>query len=246
LGPVQTGSSTEATGAPVQTGSTTAESQPAAVQTSSANIAAIVNGEIITRDTVSSAAGTAGIIQSLYYQYPRFVQALLSTTEGNAFLDAYERQILDQLIDSRLLIQQAVLAQVAVDEAALDTQVDTRIQTIEDQNQLTLDQMEQILSQQGSSLDEYKAALRASYRDQALVDALHKQITDQTAVSDAEVAAYYADHQSEFQNSDGSVKALEDVQEQIHSSLLSDAQGAAWNAWFANVKAEASIQILLK
>ncbi len=243
---VQTGSASQSQTTSVQTDSTTAASPSSPVQTDSASIAAIVNGEVITRDALASAAGTSNVIQTLYTQFPRFVQALLGTSEGIAFLDAYERQILDQLIDSRLLVQQAILEEVTVDEATLDTQVAERIQLIQTQNQLTEEEMERILAQQGSSLDDYKERLRTSYRDQALVDALHVKITGQASVSDSEVAVYYAGHQDEFKSTDGTVKPLEEVQDGIRSTLLSEAQGAAWTAWFTQMKSQASIEVLLK
>lgn len=243
---VQTGSASESQMTSVQTGSTTAESPSSPVQTDSASIAAVVNGEVITRDELALAAGTSNIIQTLYGQFPRFVQALLGTSEGLAFLDVYEREILDQLIDSRLLVQQAILEAVTVDEAALDTRVAEQLQLIQVQNGITEEDMERILAQQGSSLDEYRERLRASYRDQALVDALHTKITELASVSDSEIAVYYAGHQDEFKSSEGTVRPLEEVADEIRSTLLSEAQGAAWTAWFSQKKAEASIEVLLK
>ncbi len=169
----------------------------------------MVNAEVVTKSDLAAVTNIGTIVQSLYLQFPGFVQALLDTPEGKAFLDAYERQILNQLVDSRLLVQQAVLAGATADEAQVTTQADQQIQKIQSDNQITAEDMEQILVQQGSSLAEYTDRLRKTFRERAMVDRLHTKIIQDVTVSDAEIAAYYAEHQSEFAGSDGNVLPLD-------------------------------------
>lgn len=68
-------------------------------------IAAIVNGEIITKETLSAAAGLSQIFQVVFTKLPQgFGTALLSSPEGTSFLDRYQRNVFGQLINSCLLV----------------------------------------------------------------------------------------------------------------------------------------------
>ena len=239
---VQSDSSRNSTA--VQTGSG-AETPGSTVQTESSTIAAVVNAEVVTKSDLAAVTNIGTIVQSLYLQFPGFVQALLDTPEGKAFLEAYERQILNQLVDSRLLVQQAVLAGATADEAQVTTQVDQQIQKIQSDNQITAEDMESILVQQGSSLAEYTDRLRKTFRERAMVDRLHTKIIQDVTVSDAEIAAYYAEHQSEFAGSDGNALPLDQVKDKIRQTLLAQAQGRRWDAWLTSVRAQATIDIRL-
>ena len=220
-------------------------STPAAVQSGSETIAAVVNGETITKDTLSAVAALNQIFEVVFTQLPQsFGQALLSTPEGTAFLDRYQRDVLDQLIDSRLLVQQAKEREIEVDESNVTEQVEGRLDQIMQQNQLTLDEVADILEQQGSSLDEYKENLGSSVREQLMVQGLQEKIIQDATVTDEQIKSYYDEHTSEYTDADGTITPLEDVRDEIHDSLLKKAQSDLWNAWFTKAKDEADIQIL--
>jgi len=216
-----------------------------APQTASQSIAAIVNGEVITKETLNNAAQLNQIIQSLFNSHYLFVKVLFTTEEGKSFIDRYQRAVLDQLIDNRLLVQQAKALKIPVDESKLDQQVTDRLNQIMQQNQLTLDQIDSILKQRGSSLEEYKANLRENLREQLLVQGLHDRIVGDAQVSEDEITAYYNDHQKDFTDDKGNVSPLSEVHDKIQNTLLSQAQNKIWNDWFDKVKAQADIEIRL-
>ena len=218
---------------------------PADDRSGSETIAALVNGETITKDTLAAAAALNQIFQVVLTQLPKsFGEALLSTPEGTAFLDRYQMDVLNQLIDSRLLVQQAKEREIEVDESNVTEQVEGRLDQIMQQNQLTLDQMADILERQGSSLDEYKETLANGYREQLMVQALQDEIVQDATATDEEIKTYYDEHKSEYTDADGTITPLEDVRDKIYDTLLQEAQSDLWNAWFAKVKDEADIQIL--
>jgi len=222
-------------------------SQGASVSTQSpsSTIAAIVNGEQITMATLEGAAGISQIFQTVFSKLPQaFGQTLLSTPEGKAFLDRYQRDVLDQIVDSRLMVQQATALGMKADESKVDDQVQSRLSQIMQQNQMTMDQIDSALKQQGSSLEDYKSRLAQSIREQLMVRALQESVTADVAVSDDDVQAYYEAHQTDYTNDDGTVKPLSDVSASIHDNLLNKAKGDRWNAWFKDVKDSADIQIL--
>jgi len=214
-------------------------------QSGAETIAAVVNGETITKDTLSAVAAMNQIFQVVFAQLPQsFGEALLSTPEGTAFLDRYQRDVLDQLIDSRLLVQQAKEREIEVDESNVTEQVEGRLNQIMQQNQLTLDEIADILEQQDSSLDEYKENLASSFREQLMVQSLQDKIVQDATATDEEIKAYYDEHKSEYTDADGTISPLEDVRDKIYDTLFQKAQSDLWNAWFAKAKDEADIQIL--
>lgn len=214
-----------------------------APQTVSQTVAAIVNGEVITKATLNSASQLNQIIQSLFSQHYLFVEVMFTTKEGKAFIDRYQRAVLDQLINDRLLVQQATVLKIPVDDNKVDQQVTNRLNQIMQQNNLTLDQIDSILQKQGSSLAEYKAKLRKSFREQLLVQGLHDRIVGDATVSEDEISAYYTAHQKDYTDDKGNVTPLAQVHDKIHATLLKQAQDKIWNDWFAKVKAQAKIEI---
>ncbi len=214
-------------------------------QTASQTIAAIVNGEVITKETLNTASQLSQIVQSLFNSHYLFVELLFTTDEGKSFIDRYQRTVLDQLINNRLLVQQAKALAVPVDETKIDQQVTEQLNQIMQQNQLTLEQIDDILKKRGSSLDEYKANLANNVREQLLVAGLHDLITRDAAVTEDEITAYYNDHQDNYTNDDGTLQPLSEVHDKIRDSLLSQAKADVWNAWFDKMKAEAKIEIKL-
>ena len=220
-------------------GTTTADTQ-----TQSVKIAAVVNNEQITMATLEGVAGISQIFQTVFSELPQaFGQTLLSTPEGKAFLDRYQRDVLDRIIDSLLMVQQAKALEMKADESKVEDQVKSRLDQIMQQNQMTIDQIDSALKQQGSSLEDYKSRLAQSYREQLMVQALQQSVVADVSVSDADVQDYYDAHQSDYTDTDGTVKLLSDVSASIHDNLINKVKADRWDSWFNDVKASADILI---
>ena len=157
-------------------------------------VAATVNGETITQDKLGAAAELNRIFQVVVSELPNFGQVLFTTPEGDALLRVYQLKVLEQLIDERLWVQEALEREIEVDESAVVSQVEAQLEQIMEQNQLTLEEIEDILQQQGSSLDEYKVNLGKSFRERLMVQGLYEEVTAQASASDEEIAAYYDTH----------------------------------------------------
>lgn len=210
----------------------------------SGTVAATVNGEIITQGELGAAAALNRIFQLVLSEFPNFGQILLTTPEGEALLRVYQLKVLEQLIDERLWVQEALARGIEVDESTVASQVEAQLRQIMEQNQLTLEEVEEILQQQGSSLDEYKANLGQGFRERLMVQGLYKEVTAQVSVGDEEVAAYYETHKEDYASEDGTISPLSDVRDEIHAALLPQAQADTWQAWFGHEKEEAKIEIL--
>jgi len=142
------------------------------------------------------------------------------------------------------MVQQAVALGVKADESKVADQVQSRLDQIMQQNNMTIDQIDAALVQQGSSLDDYKTRLAKSIREQLMVQALQESVTADVTVSDDDVQAYYDAHQADYTNDDGTVKPLADVSASISDNLLKTAQGDRWNAWFKEARDSSEITIL--
>ncbi len=214
-------------------------------QTPSNTIAAIVNGEEISMAALNSSSGMSQIFQVLLSDLPQaFAQSLLSTPEGAAFLDRYQRDVLDQIIDSRLMLQQAEVLEMSVDESELAEKVQSYLDQIMQQNQMTTEQIDAALIQQGSSLEEYKTRLEKSFREQLMVQALQQTVVSDVTVSNEQIQEYYNAHQADYTNDEGTIKPLDEVSEGIRERLLDTAKSNRWNEWFEEVKASSDITIL--
>lgn len=217
--------------------------QPGEMQTDS--IAAVVNGEVITRSDLEAVAGLSQLFQVLFTQFLRFGQVLYSTPEGEALLRVYQLDVLEQLIDNELLIQQATAHHIEVDPAVVEEQVSAHLSQVMEQNQITMDQLSAALEEQGSSLEAYKERLAASYHQRNQVQILYDEITQTAEVDEDAVLFYYEEHTYDFAGKDGSVTPFEEVKDQIWETLRSDAQSNVWKMWFNRVKEEAEIEVFL-
>lgn len=130
-------------------------------------IAAVVNGEIITQQALNTE--TAMLKQQM--------QAANQPVPSDSKL---KKQVLNQMIDQKLVLQMAVKDNVSVSSA----QVDATIANIAKQNNLTVAQLQQQIAKQGMNYDVYKAQIK----QQLLMNGAEQQAIGNTIqVTDAEV-----------------------------------------------------------
>jgi foldase protein PrsA len=107
--------------------------------------------------------------------------------------DTYGEEMLNQLIEERLLIQEAVKKEVVLDDAELDEQFTsfTTMLTSSYGGEVT---MNTELRKAGLKLDDFKSLIATLTRVGNLIDLLTKDIT----ISESEVRAYYDSNPEEF------------------------------------------------
>lgn len=135
-------------------------------------IAAVVNQELVT----------AGEVES------RVQRAQAEATRAGAKLPPepeLRRQALDSLIDERAIITAARDSGMKVDEF----EIDRAVQSIAQQNQLTLDALRQRLQAEGMDYGRF----RANLRDQIMMERLReREVYQRIKVSDEEIDRYLA------------------------------------------------------
>ncbi|MFA6600116.1 MAG: SurA N-terminal domain-containing protein [Candidatus Omnitrophota bacterium] len=143
-------------------------------------VVAVVNGEVITESELDT------YLQPLYEQ-------LRAEYKGQQLAEKIQEarnQLLNQLIEDRLVFQEADKQGVKVEPTEIDTQLEQiKAQTPQDRD------FEDLLRQQGLSLKE----LRERLRRQIMIRRLHDtEIRSKIVVSPAEMEEYYQAHQGEF------------------------------------------------
>jgi peptidyl-prolyl cis-trans isomerase C/foldase protein PrsA len=216
----------------------------AAPQTPS--VVAVVNGEEITKPELDQLTNIPGIVFSLYQQYPRFAQVLLTTEEGKALLKVYEREVLEGMIKWRLLVQEARARGLTVPEEELEAKVDATIQGILQRNQLTEDRLAEILkAQRGQTLEEFRAQIRREIEERMLIDLLKDSVTADVSVAKEEIEAYYEEHRDSFTDEEGNIKPLDEVGGEILTALMNQKKDAYWKEFVEKLRQEAEIEIYL-
>lgn len=210
------------------------------------SVVAVVNGEEITKPELDRLTNIPRIVFSLYQQYPRFAQVLLTTEEGKALLKAYERDVLESMIRWHLLVQEARARGLTVPEEALNSRVDATIQEILKRNQLTEEQLSEILKAQGGqTLEEFRTQIREEIEEQMLIDLLKDSVVAQVSVTEEEIEAYYEEHRDSFADAEGNVKPLDEVGGEILTALMKQKKDACWKQFVEKLRKEAKVIIFL-
>lgn len=186
----------------------------------------LVNGEEITRGEFTQAYNT--LIQNytrFYQQFGQNFNSRLLGADGAHYQLELRSQVVDQLVRDRLLKQEIAKRNINVPNDEIETTFQVRMEEILSQSNLTEQQADDILRQQGSSLSQFKNQLRQQVADQLKQDKLKEVVVgtleptsedlvafveendanyrDKLAAevedpSEEAIAAYYEEHQSDY------------------------------------------------
>lgn len=138
-------------------------------------IVAVVNAEPITNRQVS-------------IEVERYRRQLISQRQNVPDANTLTRQVLDQLINERALVQQAKELGIKVDEPSIDQAE----QTLAGQNKMTVEALRAQLQREGVAVQ----AFRDRLRDQIMLTRLReREVEGRVRISDVEVEQYLAEQQ---------------------------------------------------
>jgi len=218
----------------------------AQAQQETPQIVAKVNGEEISKSQLDRLTNITGVILTLYRQYPRFAQMLLTTDEGKAFLRAYEREILESLISWRLIIQEARKRGLTVSEETLQAELEKTIQGILEKNDLTEDELAEILlTQRGQTLEEFRAQIQSDLEERLLYDLLKEAVTAEVSVSEEEIKAYYEQNLDSFKDEEGNTLPLDEVAGKILVAVTQEKRDTLWKDFLKKLREEAEVEIYI-
>lgn len=144
-------------------------------------IVAVVNEEIITLSEV----------RAISIPYLKKMEKQYSAKYGEEEIVDTEKRIVDQLIDEKLVTQEADRLEIEVTPKELEMAV----KEVKERSQLTDAQFEQALAEDGMTLENYKKELTNQMKKMRVMD---QEVRAKVQVSKKEVDEYYEKHKSEF------------------------------------------------
>jgi peptidyl-prolyl cis-trans isomerase SurA len=145
-------------------------------------IVAVVNSDIITLYDLNRA----------FKPYEANIKALRYALEKERqTLYQVRKDLLDQLIDSKLADQEIDRAQINVDER----EIDQTIERIKETRSLTDEQLREGLTRQGMTLAEYRKEIKEQILRTKLVN---REVKSKIVITSEDIKAYYDSHQDEY------------------------------------------------
>jgi len=144
-------------------------------------IVAVVNEDVITLSE----------LREISVPYLERMKAQYSINYDEAQAKETEKRILDQLIDEKLVKQEADRLKIVIEKK----DIDTAIRETKEKNKLSEDQLKQALADQGMSLEKYREQLSDQMQKMRLLD---QEIKSKVQVAKKEIEEYHKEHKDEF------------------------------------------------
>jgi len=168
-------------------------------ETATDTVVALVNGEAIHMSELNGRAELPQIVQTLERSYPVFVQTLINTQEGFAFLRKYKNAVLSNIIDEHLLLQGAEKMGITVSASEINVTIENAIQGVITQNHITKEEFLKYLQSKGyKGLSQFKERLKPVILEQLRVQKLKAKVTANATVTEEEAKDYYTKNATEF------------------------------------------------
>ena len=146
-------------------------------------------------DGIAALVGDEVILQSEVDAYTALrLQALnIKIDSGSNDLIKYRKKFLDEIIDGKVLIAHAKTdTTVSLTNDEVDNALENHIQSILQQNKITMDSLEILLQrEQGMSLAKFKSEAKNAIREQLLKQKVQRQYLSAVRVSRRDVEAFY-------------------------------------------------------
>lgn len=171
--------------------------------TTSQNEAAIViKGEEITQGDFNVAYNN--LVQNYTRFYQQFGQDYTQRLQGAS--GAYNQlelrsQVADQLIRQKLLEQEVKQRSVSVPAGEIETSFQVQFDQTLSENNLTEQEADDILRQQGSSVRQFKTDLRNQISEQLKQDKLKEVVIGDLVPTDEQIIEFVEENKSNYQNS---------------------------------------------
>ena len=144
-------------------------------------IVAVVNGEIIVLSE----------LRLISQNYMRQMSGQTKVEAGNVQMREAEKRILEQLIDEKLVVQEADRLAIAIGER----EVDMAIKDMQNRNKLNEAQFAEALAEEGLTMPKYREQIKGQMKK---VRAIDQEIKSRIQVPREEIDAYYEKHANDF------------------------------------------------
>ncbi|HON99347.1 MAG TPA: SurA N-terminal domain-containing protein [Syntrophales bacterium] len=145
-------------------------------------IVAVVNEDIITLSDLNTA----------FEPYQRRIEQTLSGAERDKVIAEGRREILNQLVDGKLIEQQAKRSGITVK----DDEVDQTINDILKRRNVSMAEFLKVLEREGETMESYRHDIRNQLLRQRLI---RREVQSKIVVSDEEIGEYYRQHREDYE-----------------------------------------------
>ena len=145
----------------------------------------------------------------------------------------FRLNVLNSMIERQLILGQA--EKMEIEAQVSDEEVDKVIDDILKNNEMTEEELKNLLVEQNSSLKQFKQDLRGNLETSDIIQKTVETSYDKVEVTEEEIEEAY-----EESNKD---KELVEVREELKEQILTDKQNKAFKNWLENIKAESDITI---
>ena len=200
-------------------------------------IVAVVNDDIITLSE----------LKAVSLPYLAKMMSKFSATFTDEEIKETERQILNQMIDEKLVNQEAERLKIEITEK----EVTLASQEVRGRAQLTEEQFEQALAEEGMTMESYQKQLRGEMKKMRLID---QEIKAKVFVTKKEIDEYYKAHKDEYNAppevrlqqillltpAEATPQEVEQIRERAEQIYAAIKQGEDFNAMVKNYSQDAT------
>ena len=153
----------------------------------------------------------------------------------------FRLSILNSLIEERLLHLEAQERGISVDVG--EEEVEQAINQILEQNQLSMEELEEIMANQGFTIEDFRDSVRASIQQQNLVEATIEDIHGEIEVDQSLVDERFNENYSEEEIEEMSEEEVESAKNEIRNNIITQLEEENFDAWLEEARNEAEIEI---
>ncbi len=171
------------------------------------NMALVIEGQKITQAEFANLYDNlVAQYQRVYAQYGQDFGRLLQGLGGIERKLQLQSRLLDDLLRRRLIAQEIERRQIVVPKTDVDDQTEIEFERVLKQNNLTEEEAEEILKEQGRTLEGFKRELRQAIELNMQTERLRDAVAGAIEPTDQELLLYLEEHREEY-----------DTPEQVHA-----------------------------
>ena len=153
----------------------------------------------------------------------------------------FRLSILNSLIEERLLQFEAQERDISVDVG--EEEVEEAINQILEQNQISMEELEEIMANQGYTIEDFRDSVRASIQQQNLVEATISDIHGEIEVDQSSFDERFNEDYSEEEIDEMSDEEIESAKEEIRNNIITQLEEENFDAWLEEARESAEIEI---
>ena len=153
----------------------------------------------------------------------------------------FRLSILNSIIEERLLHLESQERDINVEVG--EEEVEEAVNQVLEQNQLSMEELEEIMANQGFTIEDFRDSIRASIQQQNLVEATIADIQGEVDVDDDLVDEKLSENYSQEEIDEMTDEELETNKNEIRDNLIAELEEEKFEEWLDEARNDAEIEI---